>query len=168
MSNIMWARAALGCARRCVRSVPAARPRWFGSAVGDAADDRLAVVMADVKRQLEARSVGAADYASNNPSEVPGVQTPGEKMVLGFTCSYAESPIAAGAPERTHRRIISKKSYETGVVLVRCDCCEKLHLIADNLGWFDDDTVNVETIMAERGEEVKRGVSEDGTVEFTD
>ena len=157
---------AISCVRHCARS-PAARPRWLSIGAGDAADDRLAMVMADVKRQLDARAVVAADVAVDAPAAVPGVRTPGDKMVLGFTCSYADSPIAADAPERTHQRVISKKSYETGVVLVRCDCCEKLHLIADNLGWFDDDTVNVETIMAERGEEVQRGVTEDGTVEFT-
>ena len=42
-----------------------------------------------------------------------------------------------------------------GVVLVRCSCCSKLHLIADNLGWFGDRT-NIEHIMLERGVEVSR------------
>ena len=46
-----------------------------------------------------------------------------------------------------------------GVVLIRCPC-DKLHLIADNLGWFDDEKINVETILAERGESVKKLVAE--------
>tara|TARA_B110000208_G_scaffold146901_2_gene177257 strand:- start:196 stop:576 length:381 start_codon:yes stop_codon:yes gene_type:complete len=125
--------------------------------------------MADVARQIKERESGAAATvvaaAAAEVAATPGVQSPGDKMVLGFTCSYEDSPHSADAPERTHRRVISKKSYETGVVLVRCDCCEKLHLIADNLGWFDDDAVNVETIMADRGEEVR--YMEDGTVEST-
>lgn len=27
-------------------------------------------------------------------------------------------------------------------------------MIADNLGWFEDDTVNIETIMKDKGEEI--------------
>jgi len=41
-------------------------------------------------------------------------------------------------------RKFTKKSYEDGVVLIRCDSCENNHLIADNLGWFEDDKVNIE------------------------
>ena len=45
----------------------------------------------------------------------------------------------------------SKKSYHTGVVLIRCEGCDKLHLIADNLGWFRDEKVNIEDIAKEKG-----------------
>jgi protein import protein ZIM17 len=57
-------------------------------------------------------------------------------------------------------RTFSKDSYQNGVVLLRCEGCDKLHLIADNLGWFENDGVNkgnkinIETIMAEKGEKV--------------
>jgi len=48
-------------------------------------------------------------------------------------------------------------------VVVRCDCCDKQHLIADNLGWFGPHR-NIEEILAERGEEVRRSLhaEEDG------
>jgi len=36
-------------------------------------------------------------------------------------------------------RTFSKDSYNLGVVLLRCEGCNNLHLIADNLGWFEKD-----------------------------
>jgi len=45
-------------------------------------------------------------------------------------------------------------SYEKGVVLIRCPGCRNLHLIADNLGWFDDARVNIVDIMKEKGMDV--------------
>jgi mitochondrial protein import protein ZIM17 len=41
-------------------------------------------------------------------------------------------------------RSFTKNAYETGVVLMRCENCQNIHLIADNLGWFEDDKWNVE------------------------
>ena len=51
---------------------------------------------------------------------------------------------------------MSRGAYEEGVVLVRCPGCKNQHLIADNLGWFDDERVNIEDIMREKGEEIKK------------
>ena len=57
-------------------------------------------------------------------------------------------------------RTFSKDSYQNGVVLIRCEGCEKLHLIADNLGWFENDgvykgkNINIETLLADKGETV--------------
>ena len=42
-----------------------------------------------------------------------------------------------------------------------------MHLIADNLGWFEDDKVNIEQIMARKGESVKTNIT-DQAFEFTD
>ncbi len=73
--------------------------------------------------------------------------------------------------------MFSKRSYERGVVIIRCDgeqfvqslalflprftlCflsgCRKNHLIADNLGWFQDGGTNIEQIMQEKGLAVTR------------
>jgi protein import protein ZIM17 len=43
------------------------------------------------------------------------------------------------------------------VVLVKCPGCEQNHLVADNLKWFEDAPVNIETIMARQGEGVFTG-----------
>lgn len=32
------------------------------------------------------------------------------------------------------------------MVIVRCEGCQNLHLIADNLKWFEDEPLNIETI----------------------
>jgi protein import protein ZIM17 len=53
---------------------------------------------------------------------------------MAFTCVKCETKQA---------RTFSKESYEKGVVLVRCEGCDKLHLIADNLGWFNDEKTNI-------------------------
>jgi len=30
--------------------------------------------------------------------------------------------------------------------MVRCGGCDRIHLVADNLGWFQDQPVNIETM----------------------
>ena len=50
--------------------------------------------------------------------------------------------------------------YFAGVVLVRCDSCASLHLIADHLGWFVE-RETIEQILAARGEDVRRVLASD-------
>ena len=50
--------------------------------------------------------------------------------------------------------------------MIRCENCDSLHLIADNLGWFEDESVNIEQIMARQGEKVQTNIT-DEAVEFT-
>ena len=123
----------------------------------DESDEALASVLADIKQRVTALSEMGVNLA-----DLKGVKTPGEKMVLQFTCDYhgPKANSENGCGER-QTKVISKNAYETGVVLVRCQRCDNLHLIADNKGWFDDDTVNIETIMREKGENVRRLLSED-------
>lgn len=57
------------------------------------------------------------------------------------------------------------------MVLIRCEGCNSLHLIADNLGWFENDGVyrgnnkNIENILSDKGEKVQKFIS-DETMEF--
>jgi mitochondrial protein import protein ZIM17 len=77
-------------------------------------------------------------------------------MLMAFTCSKCETKQA---------KTFSKDSYQNGVVLLRCEGCDNLHLIADNLGWFRDNKVNIQLLMEEKGEQVLTNMSKDG-IEF--
>lgn len=73
---------------------------------------------------------------SNDPikqSRIPlgnindGVASP--RMGIQFRCKVCD---------HTLQKTFTRQSYEQGVVIIRCDSCSNLHLIADNLGWFTD------------------------------
>ncbi|KAJ3013235.1 hypothetical protein HKX48_005864 [Thoreauomyces humboldtii] len=72
------------------------------------------------------------------------------RMVIGFTCKECD--------HRQHK-YMSKKAYTTGVVIIRCDGCDALHLIADHLGWFDSQQPpgTIEDILRRKGEGVVKG-----------
>ena len=72
-----------------------------------------------------------------------------------FTC---------GACETRAVKTFTRRAYDKGIVIVTCPGCQNKHLVADNLGWFGDNT-NVETLLAERGEEVKQ-LASDGQIEL--
>jgi protein import protein ZIM17 len=59
----------------------------------------------------------------------------GELYALMFTCTVCNTRAI---------RSFTKNAYKNGVVLIRCDGCKKIHLIADNLGWFTDNPTNIE------------------------
>lgn len=76
-----------------------------------------------------------------------------KKFQLYYTCKKCNT---------RNSHIISKQAYDHGVVIVRCSGCNNNHLIADNLKWFKDNNTNIEDILREKGEQVKR-VSLDGS-----
>ncbi|KAF5395205.1 Zf-DNL-domain-containing protein [Paragonimus heterotremus] len=51
------------------------------------------------------------------------------KMYIEFTCKKCN---------HRSKKYFSKQAYQKGIVIIRCDGCENLHLIADNLGWIKD------------------------------
>ena len=52
--------------------------------------------------------------------------------------------------ETRSAKMFSKKTYETGVVIVRCPGCNGNHLIADRLGWFGDPG-SIEDYLSQQG-----------------
>lgn len=62
---------------------------------------------------------------------IPGTsQGRGRRLAIVCTCSKCDVRFA---------RRFSETAYYKGVVLVRCPGCKVHHLIADRLGWFEDD-----------------------------
>ena len=60
-----------------------------------------------------------------------------------FTC---------GACGHKDVKTCTKKAYNESVVIIKCQNCEENHLIADNLGWFRDEKVNIESLAKETGD----------------
>ena len=54
-----------------------------------------------------------------------------------------------------NNKMFTKKAYHHGIVVIKCDGCASMHLIADNLGWFGDKK-NIEDVMKLKNEEVKK------------
>jgi hypothetical protein len=117
---------------------------------------------------------------------IPGAVHGGDKMVMLYTCRVCETRSArtiskvrghhssslpriprtsrSRNPQPLARTCLRRGpthalqlAYSSGVVLVRCPGCRNLHLVADHLGYFEDDAVDVEGLLRSRGEAVRRG-----------
>ncbi|KAA3677014.1 mitochondrial protein import protein ZIM17 [Paragonimus westermani] len=62
-----------------------------------------------------------------NPATTDHDQEVKNKMYIEFTCKKCN---------HRSKKYFSKQAYQKGIVIIRCDGCENLHLIADNLGWI--------------------------------
>ena len=67
-------------------------------------------------------------------------------MAIISTCKVCET--------RSYKQF-TKDSYENGVVLIQCPSCKNLHLVADNLDWFQSGK-NIEELLAAKGQTVKK------------
>lgn len=89
-------------------------------------------------------------------SATPNLKIKPEKFLIGFTCKKCNSRVY---------KFITKKSYYEGVVIIRCDTCKNLHLIADHLGWYDSINIfgTIEDYFKRQEEAKKMGGNEANT-----
>ncbi|KAI9573829.1 DNL zinc finger-domain-containing protein [Boletus coccyginus] len=133
-----------------------------------------------VQRQLGASHANSSAPSIAKPQGEPS-KSPPTTDTLGQTQADRSEPHLAIAftctADRCNHRsahMFTKCLYERGIVIIQCPNCKNWHLIADNLGWFKDDTQdgrlrNIEDILRSRGEHVQRGsLDADGVVEISD
>ncbi|KAL4575211.1 hypothetical protein LXL04_022053 [Taraxacum kok-saghyz] len=117
----------------------------------------------NVKNTLEDEEASSSKSNSTTviPSEIEKTEvtftakselkiSPRHDLAMMFTCKVCETRSV---------KTISRESYEKGVVVARCGGCNNYHLIADHLGIFGEKG-SIEDILAERGEEIRRGNSD--------
>ncbi len=68
------------------------------------------------------------------------------RLFIRFDCKVCST---------TNSKFMSKHAYTKGVVIIRCDGCQNLHLMADHLGWFDSQSPpgTIEDILKRSGKE---------------
>lgn len=136
------------------------------SAIAGSLDSRLQTEIRDSKcaraaigfqtrsfcsKDVELVSKNGEEVAEENPRKV----SPRHDLAMLFTCNVCETRSA---------KTMSRATYETGIVIVRCPSCRNLHLIADRLGWFGEPG-SVEDFLSQQGVSVRTGV--EATYEFS-
>ena len=119
--STMWSRAAILYQRTVSRviSLPTSKRLSFGASLSTASNYRVF----QLKRSSCLRNLLRCSH--NNAAEEGG-HIPGHFQIM-FTCNICET---------RNSKKISKQAYYNGIVVIRCQECDNLHLIADNLGWF--------------------------------
>ncbi|EGG14998.1 Zim17-type zinc finger-containing protein [Cavenderia fasciculata] len=101
-----------------------------------------------------------AFYAEEDPNIQSVYNDQGIKVepryYIEFTCTYKGPEMKEECGYRS-KKTFSKHAYHKGVVIIKCEGCEKLHLIADHLGWSGyDGGKTIEEWMEQKGVPIQR------------
>ena len=77
----------------------------------------------------------SSQTSANDFKDVPGNERNVEKYVMLYTCGVCST--------RSSKKI-SKQSYHSGCVIIKCPSCNNYHLIADHLGLMGEKGWNIE------------------------
>lgn len=99
---------------------------------------------------ISAQDSGLETMATKSEDEQQESYKPSKRhdLAMLFTCKVCETRSA---------KTMSRATYETGIVIVRCPKCRNLHLIADRLGWFGEPG-SVEDFLEHQGVSVRKGL----------
>src|SRR3989338_8751828 len=117
---------------------------WFGKGRRMLGLLRAVVRVQSVHR---ARTLGICHFSTEAADGSGPIGAVEPQMSASFVCNACES---------RGTWTFKRKTYEKGVVLVRCKSCDNLHLVADNLGWFRDNKTNLESLALEKGQTINR------------
>jgi hypothetical protein len=81
----------------------------------------------------------------------------GTKLSILAECTIHERHLVDGRCQKRSEETFSKQSYHHGTVIIRCEGCRNLHLIADHLKIVSDAKVELEDILQGKVT-VRRGV----------
>lgn len=120
-----------------VEDSPASKPSVAEQISGLSTEDQERIVAALQAPEKEKSSVMGGG----------GIGPADGDMVAAFTCGPCDYRMV---------KRFSKHAYTKGIVIVECPNCRAKHLLADNLGWLEDEARNIEDILREKGESFTR------------
>jgi protein import protein ZIM17 len=140
---------------------PPKEPAHVGTSAAGASPAAVPTEPAAPSTPLSATDISEQDkellrQAFHSPDSIPrherqmGSAGAGVKhgdMAAVFTCKVCN-----------HRSVkrFTKHAYTKGIVIVQCGGCNSKHLLADNMGWFEDEKKTIEEVLAAKGEQVTR------------
>jgi mitochondrial protein import protein ZIM17 len=110
----------------------------------------VAEQLSALSKEDQQRIIAALQQPEKEKSSVmggAGIGPADGDMVAAFTCGPCNYRMV---------KRFSKHAYTKGIVIVECPNCRAKHLLADNLGWLEDEARNIEDILHEKGESFTR------------
>ncbi|MES1923392.1 hypothetical protein MHBO_004958 [Bonamia ostreae] len=101
-------------------------------------------------------------YTENRTSEtsklVAAIKDPKKSLISQSKHNPSKYQImfSCGECRRHMTKSFSKQAYENGYVMIKCDGCDGMHLIADNLKWFSERTWRIDQVIKKEREDLEK------------